>query len=41
MFGFLEQVTGRMRNSIISIAVFFVLAFILLMFVPKDKVKSN
>jgi UMF1 family MFS transporter len=41
MFGFLEQVTGSMRNSIISIAVFFVLAFILLMFVPKDKVKSN
>ena len=41
MFGFLEQVTGSMRNSIISIAVFFILAFILLSFVPKDKIESN
>ena len=41
MFGFLEQVTGSMRNSIICIAVFFVAAFILLAFVPKDKIESN
>jgi len=41
MFGFLEQITGSMRNSIICIAVFFIAAFILLSFVPKDKVKSN
>jgi MFS transporter, UMF1 family len=41
MFGFLEQITGSMRNSIICIAVFFILAFILLSFVPKDKVEKS
>lgn len=41
MFGFLEQITGSMRNSIICIAVFFILAFVLLMFVPKDKVEKS
>lgn len=41
MFGFLEQLTGSMRNSIICIAVFFILAFILLSFVPKDRVKKS
>lgn len=41
MFGFLEQVTGSMRNSIICIAVFFVAALVLLAFVPKDKIESN
>ena len=40
MFGFLEQITGSMRNSIICIAVFFILAFVLLSFVPKDKVEK-
>lgn len=41
MFGFLEQITGSMRNSIICIAVFFILAFVLLSFVPKDRIKKN
>lgn len=41
MFGFLEQITGSMRNSIICIAVFFILAFVLLSFVPKDKVGKS
>ncbi len=41
MFGFLEQITGSMRNSIICIAVFFIAAFILLSFVPKDKVEKS
>ena len=40
MFGFLEQITGDMRNSIIAVGVFFVAAFILLAFVPKDKIKK-
>lgn len=41
MFGFLEQITGSMRNSIICIAVFFVLAFLLLSFVPRDRVEKQ
>jgi len=40
LFGFLEQITGDMRNSILVIGLFFVLAFILLMFVPKDNKKK-
>ncbi|MGB1039935.1 MAG: MFS transporter [Flavobacteriales bacterium] len=40
MFGFLEQWTGSMRNSIIAVGIFFVFGFILLSFVPKDKVKK-
>lgn len=41
MFGFLEQITGDMRNSIIAVGVFFVAAFVLLSFVPNDKAKRS
>jgi MFS transporter, UMF1 family len=34
-FGFIEEVTGGIRNSIVSLIAFFILGFILLLFVPK------
>lgn len=37
MFGFLEALTGSMRNSVLLLAGFFLLGFILLSFVPKNK----
>ncbi|MEN8929131.1 MAG: MFS transporter [Flavobacteriales bacterium] len=40
LFGFLEQVTGDMRISILVVGLFFVVAFILLSFVPKDKIEK-
>ncbi len=41
LFGFLEQITGDMRISILVVGLFFVLAFILLSFVPKDKAEKS
>ena len=41
LFGFLEQVTGDMRISIVAVGIFFVIAFILLSFVPKDKAEKS
>ena len=41
-FGFLEAVMGSIRYSVLSIAGFFVLGFILLLFIPKQEtIKSN
>lgn len=34
-FGFIEGITGSMRNSILALIVFFILGFILLLWVPK------
>jgi len=36
-FGFIEGVTGGMRNSILALIVFFVIGFVLLLSVPKSK----
>jgi UMF1 family MFS transporter len=36
-YGFIQQITGSMRNSIFALIVFFVLGFILLLRVPKSK----
>lgn len=37
MFGFIQGITGNMRDSIISIVLFFLLGFVLLQFVPRQK----
>lgn len=36
MFAFLEDVTGSMRNSVLVVAVFFVIGYILLSIIPKE-----
>ena len=36
-YGIIEGITGSMRNSIAALAVFFVIGFILLFFVPKPE----
>lgn len=36
-FGFIEGITGGMRNSILALVVFFLLGFLLLLRIPKDK----
>jgi UMF1 family MFS transporter len=36
-FGFIERITGSMRNSILSLILFFVVGFILLLTIPKSK----
>lgn len=38
IFGFVGQITGNMRNSVLTILVFFIVGFILLMRVPSKKV---
>lgn len=38
IFGFVGQITGNMRNSVLTILVFFVIGFILLIRVPSKKV---
>jgi MFS transporter, UMF1 family len=38
IFGFVGQITGNMRNSVLTILVFFVVGFVLLMRVPSKKV---
>ena len=37
-YGFIEQLTGSMRNSIVALVVFFVVGLCLLFFVPKKEV---
>lgn len=37
-FGFIEGVTGGMRNSILALIVFFILGFVILLTIPKTKV---
>ena len=37
-YGFIEQITGSMRNSIVALVVFFIIGLILLIFVPKEEV---
>lgn len=38
IFGFVGQITGNMRNSVLTILVFFIIGFVLLMRVPSKKV---
>jgi UMF1 family MFS transporter len=37
-YGLIEQITGDMRNSIVSLVFFFAIGFLLLLRVPKDEV---
>ena len=36
-YGFIEQLTGNMRNSIVALVLFFVIGLILLLRVPKEE----
>ena len=36
-FGFIEGVTGGMRNSVLALIVFFILGFLILLTIPKTK----
>ena len=36
-YGFIEQLTGNMRNSIVALLLFFVIGLILLLRVPKEE----
>ena len=38
IFGFVGQITGNMRNSVLTILVFFIVGFLLLMRVPSKKI---
>jgi UMF1 family MFS transporter len=38
-FGYIEAMTGSMRNSIVALFIFFVIGLVLLMFVPKEEVE--
>jgi|TARA_R110000737_G_scaffold202403_1_gene221637 UMF1 family MFS transporter len=41
-FGYIEEVTGSIRMSVISITIFFILGFLLLFFIPKqEKLKMS
>jgi UMF1 family MFS transporter len=40
-YGFIQQMTGSMRNSIFALIVFFVAGFILLLRVPKEEVDNS
>ncbi|MFT5599817.1 MAG: UMF1 family MFS transporter [Flavobacteriales bacterium] len=37
-YGLIEQLTGTMRNSIVSLVIFFAVGFLLLLRIPKDEV---
>jgi UMF1 family MFS transporter len=37
-YGFIEQVTGSMRNSIVALVVFFIVGLLLLFQVPKEEI---
>ena len=37
LFGFIQGVTGDMRNSVLVLILFFVVGFLLLLFVPKNE----
>lgn len=41
LYGFIEDLTGSMRNSALVLTVFFVVGFILLTFVPKNETKVD
>ncbi|MBM78001.1 MAG: MFS transporter [Crocinitomicaceae bacterium] len=36
-YGFIEQLTGNMRNSIVALVLFFVIGLLLMFFVPKEE----
>lgn len=38
LFGFVEQITGNMRNSVLVILVFFIIGFLLMMRIPSRKI---
>jgi MFS transporter, UMF1 family len=40
-YGFIEQITGSMRNSIVSLVAFFSIGLLLLFFVPKEERKPR
>ena len=37
-YGFIEQITGSMRNSIVALVVFFIIGLLLLFKVPKEEI---
>ena len=37
-YGFIEQITGSMRNSIVALVVFFLIGLLLLFQVPKEEI---
>ena len=37
-YGFIEQITGSMRNSIVALVVFFIIGLLLLFQVPKEEI---
>lgn len=39
IYGFIDQITGSMRNSILFLVIFFVMGLILLLRVPQNKIK--
>ena len=39
-YGFIEQITGSMRNSIVALVVFFVIGLVILLTVPKHEIES-
>jgi len=39
-FGLFEMLTGSIRSSVISVAIFFIIGLILLFFVPREKLKK-
>ncbi len=39
-YGFIEQVTGSMRNSIVALVIFFVIGLLLLLRVPKEEIND-
>jgi UMF1 family MFS transporter len=39
-YGFIEQITGSMRNSIVALVVFFVIGLVILLTVPKQEIES-
>lgn len=40
-YGFIQQLTGSMRNSIFALIIFFAVGFLLLLRVPKEKLESK
>jgi UMF1 family MFS transporter len=40
-YGFIEQLTGSARNSIVALVVFFAVGLILMFFVPKEEKSNN
>jgi len=40
-FGYIEEITGSIRMSVISVTIFFLLGFLLLFFIPKNEIISE